>query len=78
MIVFFPRRKRRKSLTHIKFQVDVTIDDNENVTVYLSRDDLKIKGIKVKVEKGGSIADVVQDYILNYVKLYRRYKRKDG
>lgn len=78
MISLFPRRKRRNK-NHLKFQVDVVIDDDDNVVVYLSRDDLDIVGIKEKIEAGDNkrIGDVVNAYIVNYVRNGRKYKKHE-
>lgn len=77
MISIFPRRKRNKKLKHLSFQVDVTVDDDDNVIVYLSQDKIKIMGIKTKLTKDQSVAEVIQDYISQYVKLPRRYKKHE-
>ena len=77
MISIFPRRKRSKKVKHLAFQVDVTVDDDDNVIVYLSQDKIKIVGIKTKLAKGQTIAEVIQDYIYQYVKLPRRYKKHE-
>ena len=77
MIAFFPRRKRKK-VKQLNFRVDVTVDDDDNVVVYLSQDNLKITGIKEKVSTNKSIGDIVEAYIFQYVKLPRRYKKTDG
>ena len=78
MISLFPRRKRYKK-NHLKFQVDMVIDDDDNVVVYLSRDDVDIVGIKEKIQAGDdkSIGEIVNAYILNYVKNRRKYKKHE-
>ena len=78
MISLFPRRNRYKK-NHLKFQVDMVIDDDDNVVVYLSRDDVDIVGIKEKIKAGDdkSIGEIVNAYILNYVKNRRKYKKHE-